>query len=74
MCERAAVSASKLREELSGPRLLKQQIYYPQVGQHSQQQVAEAGLMLAREAHAVCLYEDGTRKNYEDSIVVRSCS
>lgn len=29
VCERAAVSAGKLREELSGPRLLKQQIYYP---------------------------------------------
>lgn len=25
------MSAGKLREELSGPRLLKQQIYYPQV-------------------------------------------
>jgi hypothetical protein len=31
VCERVAMSPALLREQLTGPQLLKQQIYYPQV-------------------------------------------
>lgn len=31
VCERVATKPAALREQLTGPRLLKQQIYYPEV-------------------------------------------